>query len=312
MLDLTKLATFLYAAEHLSFSTAARLRQLSQPTVSHHIKALEDELGAQLFDRSGGRLRLTESGQILLPHARKLIRYSMEMEQMLESVDEQVLGHIRIACSTTAGKYILPIFAARFRQKHPGVRVSMLRCTPEHVVPSLLEAEANIGVVSYNVCGQGGLECQPFFHDHVVLIVPAGHAWATRDAVEPGELIEQPFLMREVGSGTRQMVLTELGKHDVAFEDLDVFLELGDSEAIVSTIEAGFGVSFVSHVSARKALGRGTVVAVPVVGFDLHRQVYMVQKSLRDSSRAIDAFWVFVHNPANTDLLSIVDDQTTT
>lgn len=307
MLDLMRLQTFVYAAENLSFSVAAQNMQLSQPTISHHIKALEESLGVELFDRSAGTLRLTEAGRLLLPQARRLMRQSYEVEQMMASVREQIVGHIRIACSTTAGKYVLPQFAARFRLRHPGVRVSIMSCTSANVLPKLLESEANIGVVSYDVCGRSGLECQVFFEDHIVLIVPANHRWAGRASIDPSELLEEPFLMRESTSGTRRVLLAELGKHDIALDDMNVFMELGNAEAIVRTVEAGFGVSFVSRLSGVWALERKSVIEVPVAGFDLRRQVYMVQRTIRDANRGAEAFWGFVHDASNADLLRMAE-----
>jgi DNA-binding transcriptional LysR family regulator len=307
MIDLMRLQTFVHAAESLSFSTAARHMQLSQPTVSHHIKMLEETFGVELFDRSAGVLRLTDAGRLLLPQARKLVRRAVELEQMMESIQDQIVGNIQIACSTTTGKYVLPQFAARFRKRHQNVRVSILRCTTEHVVPSLLEAEANIGVVSYDVCGRSGLECQEFFEDHIILIAAADHPWVNRQHIDPSELLEEPSLMREPTSGTRRVLLAELGKHDIALDDLNVFMELGNAEAIIRTVEAGFGVSFVSRLAADWALDRGSVVEIPVAGFDLHRQVYMVQKTMREANRAAEAFWGFVHDPSNADLLRMAE-----
>jgi DNA-binding transcriptional LysR family regulator len=135
MFDLAKLQTFLPAAESLSFSEAARCLYLSQPTISHHIKTLEGEMGVELFTRSGHDLKLTEAGRLQLPLARKLIREAVEIQQLMDSFQDKIVGHIRIACSTTAGKYLLPQFAARFRRRHPGVNTSILGCTQEHVVP---------------------------------------------------------------------------------------------------------------------------------------------------------------------------------
>lgn len=307
MIDLMRLQTFVHAAESLSFSAAARHMQLSQPTISHHIKTLEEHLGVELFDRSAGTLKLTDAGRLLLPQARKLVRRAIELEQLMESTQDRIIGNIQIACSTTTGKYVLPQFAARFRQRHPGVRVSILRCTPEHVVPSLLEAEANIGVVSYDACGRSGLECQEFFEDHIILIAPCDHPWAERQHIDPSELLEEPFLMRESASGTRRVLLAELGRHDITLDDLNVFMELGNAEAIIRTVEAGFGVSFVSRLAADWALERGSVVEIPVAGFDLYRQVYMVQKTIREANRATEAFWGFVHDPSNADLLRMAE-----
>ena len=303
MIDLARLQTFLLAAEHLSFSETAKHLHLSQPTVSHHIKTLESNLGVKLFDRTGGSLKLTEAGHLLLPHAAQLIRQTIELQQMMDSLGRRIIGQLRIACSTTTGKYILPQFAARFRSKHPGVHVSILRCTSEHVISSLLESDANLGVVSYDICGSDNLECQEFFEDHIILIVPANHPWVLRQQIEPAELLQEPFLIREPTSGTRRVMLAELEKHDIVLNDMNIFMELGNAEAIVRTVEARFGVAFVSRSAAAWALERGSVVEVSVAGFDLRRQVYMVQKTIREANRAVEAFWSFVHNPMNTDLL---------
>jgi len=306
MIDLTKLQAFLYAAESLSFSEAARQLHLSQPTISHHIKSLEQELGVELFARAGASLKLTDAGRLLMTQAGKLIREANAVEQMLDALQEKIVGQITIACSTTTGKYVLPQLAARFRQLHPSVKVSILACTQENVVPRLMKEEADLGVVSYDACG-GELECQEFFQDHIVLIVPAEHRWAERQHIEPAELLRTPFIAREPTSGTSKVMLAEFGKHDIRLEDMDIFLQIGNAEAIVKTVEAGFGVSFVSRMSAAWALDRGTVIEVPVAGFDLRRKLYMMRYKLRPPQRAIEAFWGFVHDPQNADLLHLAE-----
>ncbi len=306
MIDLTKLQAFLYAAESLSFSDAARQLHLSQPTISHHIKAFEQELGVELFTRAGSGLKLTDAGRLLMSQAGKLLREANAVEQMMDSLQVKIAGQIAIACSTTSGKYVLPQVAARFRQQHPDVKISILACTQEHVVPQLMQEEADLGVVSYDACG-GELECQEFFQDHIVLIVPAEHPWARRQSVEPAELLGTPFIIREPTSGTRKVMLAEFGKHDIELEDMDIFLEVGNAEAIVKTIEAGFGVSFVSRMAAAWALERSTVVEVPVADFDLRRKLYMMRNKLRTPQRAIEAFWGFIHDPINADLLHLAE-----
>ena len=306
MIDLTRLQVFLYAAETSSFSEAAQRMHVTQPTVSHHIKSLERELSVELFDRSGGEMKLTEAGRLLLPRARKLLRDSIEVQQMMHSLEQRIVGHLRIACSTTTGKYILPQFAARFHQRHPGVRVSILRCISSDVMPRLLEGKADLGVVSFDGCKEG-FDCQEFFWDHIILIASADHPWATRKEIDPDELLEAPIIMREATSGTSRVLSAELGKHDIDLNDLDIFLELGNAEAIVKTVEAGFGVSFVSRTAAIWAMENGTVVEIAVSGFDLHRKIYMIRKNLHEANRAMEAFWAFVHDSSNTDLLQIAE-----
>jgi DNA-binding transcriptional LysR family regulator len=309
MIDLTRLKAFIFAAESLSFSEAAKQLHLTQPTVSHHIKALERTLGVELFTRSGHTLTITEAGRLLLPFAHNLIRQANEVQNMMTSLELKIVGHLRIACSTTAGKFILPLLAARFCQRFPGIKVSILACTSQHVIPKLLEGEANLAVVSsYDLCGNG-FECQEFFNDLINLIVPAGHPWAARQSIEPADLLEERMIIREPTSGTRRVLLTELAKHDITFDDLDVNLELGNAEAIVRTVEAGFGASFVSSLAAEWSIKLGHVVIVPVADLELRRTVYMVRRSLEKPNRPQEVFWSFVHDPSNIDLLKLAGQQ---
>jgi len=307
MIDLTRLQVFLSVAENLSFSEAAHKLHISQPTVSHHIKALEQALGVELFDRSSHRVKMTGAARLLYPRARKLLGDTVEIQQIMNSLQEQVVGHLRIACSTTAGKYILPQFAARFHERHPGVGISISRCTSTGVIPHLLEDDADLGAVSFEAC-EGEVECQVFFEDRIVLIVPAEHPWAKQEVIEPSDLLGENMILREQSSGTSRVLSVELGQHDIALEDLNAFLELGSSEAIVMTVEAGFGVSFVSRIAASCPLAMGIIAEVPVAGFDLRRKIYMIRKKLRPANRALDAFWGFVHDPANTDLLAMAKE----
>ena len=306
MIDSAKLQVFLYAAQTLSFSEAARQLNLTQPTISHHIKTLEQALDVELFDRSDPKLKLTEAGRLLLPWARKMVHESIEVKQMMESLHENVAGHLRIACSTTTGKYMLPLISGRFRTQHPDVQISILGCTQEHVVPRLLQQEADLGVVSYDACG-GEFECQEFFTDNIVMIVAKAHRWASRDSVDLSELLEVPFILREETSGTRRVMLAELGNHDITLNDMDIFLQVGNAEAIVKTVEADFGVSFVSRLAASWALKQGTVVEIPVIGIDLRRQIYMIRSDMYAANRAVEAFWSFIHDPVNADLLRIAE-----
>lgn len=303
MIDLQRIETFLHAAGTLSFSETAKQLHLSQPTVSYHIKALEEDLGAELFERTGTGLRLTEAGRVLLPWARRLLHDSADLEAMMSSLKEAV-GELRIACSTTAGKYVLPQLAARFRRKYAGIQIRILACGSEDVSLNLLEGDAHLGVISREVRDQS-LELQEFFRDRIVLIAPAGHRWAGMPSIEPTEIVQEPIIMREIAAGTRTVVLEQLAKHDIGLEDLDIFMEVGNAEAIVRTVAAGYGVGFVSELAADYALERGSVVDIPVQGLSLQRTIYMARKRLSESYRPRDAFWSFVHDPENADLLQL-------
>jgi DNA-binding transcriptional LysR family regulator len=305
-MDLQRLESFLLAAENLSFSEAAKRLHITQPTISHHMKMLEAELGVELFDRSGVKLRLTEAGRSLLPWARRLIQDSKELKEMASSLHDGVVGHLRIACSTTAGKYVLPQLAARFSKRHPWVRVSILACTPDRAIPQVLEGEANLAVVSYEPRDES-LESQEFFQDSITLVVSSSHPWAFRKVIEPGDLLNENIILRESTSGTRRVMLSELAKFDISLDDLNVFLELGNAEAIVRTVAAGYGVSFVSTLASACPLDRGNIVDVRVNGLNLRRTIYMVRNRMESPSRSQEAFWGFVHDESNADLLRLPD-----
>jgi LysR family transcriptional regulator, low CO2-responsive transcriptional regulator len=302
MIEIARLETFIQAAENLNFTDAARNLHLTQPTVSHHIKALEKELDQELFLRVPSGLRLTEAGRLLLPWARKIVRDSIELTGMMDALKKGVVGSLRIACSTTAGKYVLPQLAARFCQMNPGVNVCIKRCTPDHVGPNLLDDDVNLGVVSYEM-HEDNIELQEFFEDSISLIVPSNHPWASRASIRPAELIGEPIIMRESTSGTRRVLTSELAKHDISLDDIHVFMELGNAEAIVRTVSAGYGVSFVSTLASACPLEGGNIVDVPIEDFELRRKVFMVRKRLDVANRTQEAFWSFVHDPANLDLI---------
>src|SRR3972149_4722489 len=187
-MDAEKIETFLCAADNLSFSEAAKLLHLSQPSVSHQIKTLEHELGVGLFTRSNTGLELTEAGRVLLPWARRVIQDMGSMKEMVCSLDEDIVGELRISCSTTSGKYLLPQFVARFCRRHPKIRASILTCRPERATLDLMKGDAHIGVVSTEITDPN-LEAQHFFTDNIAFIVPASHRWATRCSIEAQELL---------------------------------------------------------------------------------------------------------------------------
>ncbi len=302
MIDMTRLKAFIFSAENLSFSEASKHLHLTQPTISHHIKTLETELGVTLFVRSGNKLHLTEAGKMLVPWARKLIRQSNEIKDLMQSTQEEAVGNLRIACTTASGKYVLPHLAARFRKRFPGVTISILPCSPQHLLTRLLDEDANLGVVSSEITGQS-LETQTFYVDTIQLIVPADHPWAEAESISPSDLLDEEVIMREEDSGTRKVVMSELSKSDINYDDLNVFLELGNAEGIVQAVASGYGVSFVSDLISKDAIASGAIKACKLEETNLLRRVFMVRKAIQSPNRVTEAFWSFVHDPGNEDVL---------
>jgi DNA-binding transcriptional LysR family regulator len=307
MVDIQKIQTFLCAAENSSLSEAAKQLHLTQPAVSHQIKLLEQELDVKLFIRSNIGLKLTEAGELLLPWSRRLLHDMDDLKDMMSSSQEVFAGELRIMCSTSIGKYLLPQLAARFCLRYPKIKARILACGPERTALRLLEGDAHVGIVSREA-NDKGVESQEFFRDTIELIVPANHRWAGRSSIEPAELIREPLLLREETSGTRWVMLAELSKFDISLEDLNVFLDIGSAEGIMEAIANGYGVSFVSELASRHLRELGRVKSVLVNGLNMQRTIYMVRKRISAPHRPRDVFWGFIHAPENKDLLRPTSD----
>lgn len=302
MIDLTRLKAFIFSAETLSFSEASKQLHLTQPTISHHIKTLEQTLGVDLFLRNGNQLELTEAGRMLIPWARKLIRQSNEIKDLMGSIQQGAVGHLRIACSTASGKYVLPHLAARFRRQFPEVQISILPCAAAQMVTKLLENEAHLGLISSEMVDES-MESQTLYVDTIQLLVPADHPFTRQEKVYPADIISENIISREPGSGTRKVVLSELAKHDISYDDLNIFLQLGNAEGIVQMVAAGYGIAFVSELIANEALAAHKVTVVKVEEMTLLRRVFLVRKAIQNPLRVTEAFWTFVNDPTNADIL---------
>lgn len=301
-MDLRKLETFLCAAETSNLSEAAKQLHLSQPALSHQLKLLEEELETRLFIRTNTGLKLTEAGHLLLPYARRLLHDSSDLQEMMASLKNKETGELRIACSSTSGRFVLPLMVARYCTAYPSVRASILACQPRHMVEKLLENQAHLGIVSSEPV-EPGLQVQEFFRDAISLVAASSHPWAGRRRIEPAELLQERFVMREESSGTRKVMLEELAKFDISLEDLNVFLEVGNVEGVLELVAGGYGVSFVSELASRNLRRLGGIVCLPVDGMAMERVNFLVRKRTSAPHRARDVFWGFIHAPENADLL---------
>jgi DNA-binding transcriptional LysR family regulator len=304
MLNVHEMNVFLVAAETQNFSEAARQLHMTQPAVSMQIQALEQRLGIPLFERSGRRIRLSEAGEALTPLARDLVNMSLHIEETMKSLSGEVVGHLKIGCSTTGGKYILPQLIARFRRMHPRVNVTVYNSGRDHVMQMLCDGLAHISVVS-SLVNCRDAEFQPFFTDRVVLIVPVDHPWASRDSITPQQLRDAVFILRDDTAGTRQVMQEGLLEHGIHLDDLKVVMELGNAEAIEMAVEEGIGVSFVSWLVAQRGVQLGRIKIVEIEGLNLERKIYMAYHIRRAATSAQAEFWNFVHKPVNETLLKL-------
>lgn len=306
MLDTHQLHIFLVAAELENFSEAARHLNLSQPSVSAQIQSLERSLGTQLFRRAGRHISLTEEGQVLLPLAREMVHLSIHVEETMASLGGSVVGHLKLGCSTAVGKYTLPRVIARFRAQHPQVQVSCNIMTRKNVLEALLEGAIHLAGTSSRDNGKE-IEYRQFATDAVVLIVPADHPWASRGEIEPQELLTESFILRERTAGTRRVLENGLTAHGLNVDQLKTVMVMGNSEAIRTGVEERIGVAFVSRLVAADSIELGRIAEVKVANLDLRQRLFLGRNLRRPATRAQNAFWDFVFDPANRALFRLAD-----
>ena len=293
MLDTHQLNVFLVAADTLNFTQAARLLHMSQPSVSQHIQSLEQSFGQTLFIRSGRQMELTAAGQALVPLARDMVEKSHMIEETMKSLEGEVHGHLRVGCSTTPGKYILPQLLATFLSDYPLVRAACHVTSQGRAMEMLCDGEVHVAMVSEPHMACRTAEVRRFMVDPMVLIAPLDHPWAARGVIEPEELYEGAFIMREEGSGTLMTVSDGLADVGVSAEDLETLLVLGSSEAIALGVKEGIGVGFVSQIVVTR-LVEHEVASIQVRGLDLKREIYIGSQNRKPATTAQKAFWRFI------------------
>jgi DNA-binding transcriptional LysR family regulator len=287
-MNIAHLRSFVAVVEHGSFSAAARTLHLSQPAVTMQIQSLEADIGATLLDRQYRRIELTEAGRLLLPVAEGILQDVEKVRDAIAELSDTVTGRLTLAASTTPGQYVLPRIVGSFLKHNPDVGVSIAVMDTAQVVDAVEAGEASLGMTGAKLKGTK-VTYERLGHDDLFLICPPDHAFASRPPDSLEEVVEQPFVMREDGSGTRIVTEETLRGAGVDPGDLHVVTELGTGEAIVSAVEGGMGVSVVSHWLVDKAIELGTVAKVDCEYFPVHRPLYVVLPR-GTLTRAADAF----------------------
>lgn len=296
MLDAHQLNIFLAAAETLSFTQAAQLLHMSQPSVSQHIKSLEQHFDTPLFERTGRRLQLSDAGEALLPLAREMVSQSVRIEEEMASLDGEVFGHLKVGCSTTPGKYVLPQLLARFHNQYPMVKVTCQVAPQAKSIDNLCEGQVHFALSSHShrqSCADA--EFRLFMKDPVVLIAPLDHPWAKREEINPKELLEANFILREEESGTFATVRDALNTINFPMHTLNTLLTLGNSEAISLAVQEGLGVGFVSNTVVT-GMRQPDIAVIPVHGLNICRDIYIGRHVGRPATVAQAAFWKMIEN----------------
>ena len=289
-----RLTVFRKVAEQLSFRKAAEELYLTQPAISLQIKALEEELGVVLLDRSGSQVKLTPAGAALLGYAEESGRVLREATQAIANFSGSQSGVLSLGASTTIAQYVLPRLLSEFCASHPRVHPTLMSGNTEQIVTGIEEEKIALGFIEGPPRSRN-LSLTPFLEDELVLLAPAAHEWAERKVIAPEDLITAPLLMRERGSGTRRIIELALERHHIRRSSLKVVMELDSTEAIKSAVESGFGVGFVSRWAIAKDARIGSAFQIVVIeGIRFNRRFTMVSPKGPELSGLAAEFRSFV------------------
>lgn len=250
------LEAFCAAVEERTISGAARRMYLSQPSVSERLAELEREARVELLKRSRRGVEPTEQGALLYGHARRVLDEIHALDRVLHTLRAKRDTKLHFAASSTLGEHLLPDWLGEFGKKMPGTSPEVFVGNTREVVERVAGGEVAFGVIEGEEPHHGSVESLPLLDDELVVVVSPGHSWARRE-ITVEDLPEQPFISRERGSGTREIVERALAETGIS---LNIQMEIGSTSGIKEAIAAGLGFSILSRAAIRVEVGGGNLV----------------------------------------------------
>jgi DNA-binding transcriptional LysR family regulator len=289
-----RLVVFRAVAEQFSFRKAAEELYLTQPAVSLQIKALEEDVGVQLFDRAGAHITLTAAGKVLLDYCERVKILLAETEREIAALSGEHAGQLALGASTTIAQYVLPRLLGEFRREYPRVHPTLISGNTEHIVEAVETQKIALGFIE-GPARSREVKTKPFLADELVLIASTAHEWTERTSVCCSEIASIPLLMRERGSGTRHVIEMALERQGVKRSSLQIVMELDSTEAIKSAVEAGLGIGFVSRWAIAKDMRLGnSFKIIEVAGLRIQREFLVAYSSGPEPQGLADEFRKFI------------------
>jgi DNA-binding transcriptional LysR family regulator len=267
------LKTFVCLAEKGCMAEAMDELLYAQPTISSHITNLESYYQCSLLVYRNKRYVLTKEGQVLYDYAKKILTMALEADTAIAEFKEANRGTLSLGASTNIGIYMLPEILGSFRSLYPGLRVKVTVAHTYQIQKKVEDYELNLGIVEADVSADCSLRVEVFKREPLVFIVSPTHPLAQRGQVSVEELIQQPFVVGESGSGTRRALERQIGG---VMNTINISFELGSTEAVKKAVENSLGVSIVVASAVSRELAAGTIVAVPIKGFSPYKEYKLI------------------------------------
>ncbi len=298
-MGLWQLLVFIKVIEHQSFSEAAKACGLAQPTVSSHIKQLEEHLGCILIDRIGKKAVPTKAGDILFEYAQRLMMLKSKAEEAISDFLGNMKGSMALGGSTIPGVYILPELMAEFRKKYPNVTFSLSIDSTDNIIRKLNEGQIELGIVG-SLSEQKSLDQLKIISDELMLVIPTNHRWAKREKISFDSLKKESFIKRESGSGTWNSFCRGVKKAGFDVEELNIVSEIHNTSGIISGIKNLLGVSVLSPIAVTNEIKNNELKVLSITSVDLRRNFYLTWSSKRSMSPITGLFKNFIEDKFGT------------
>jgi len=278
IIDFRHLETFCRVAALKSFSRAADDLFLTQPTVSGHILSLERSLSLRLFDRTSREIRLTKAGEIFLRYASKILTVRKDLLNALSEFSQGIRGELSLGASTIPGEYLLPRLMGDFKREHPRFTLSLKISDTKDIVQELLQGHIEFGLIGAKV-DYSSLHYEKFEEDEIIVIAPSDHPLTRKRSVGFEDLLKEPWIIREEGSGTQMTVERILRKKGKSLKDFNVAIEMGSTSSVKEGVKARLGLAFISRRAVEEELNRNLFTSITLEGLEsISRQIYIVSQ----------------------------------
>jgi DNA-binding transcriptional LysR family regulator len=288
-MKIERIKTFIALVDLESYSLTAEKFELSQPAISMQIKSLEKYFDTDLFHKEKGQIILTPAGKIVYQEGKKIVKRWGYLKQRVESKKNMQIKNLKIASSTIPSVYLLPDIISTLNNKIEALKTEVSVGDSRSMINLLANEEVDLIIVGYKP-ENNKFKSIELCSDNLSLIVPSNQALIKQEKVFLAELQNQNLLMREKGSGTRKATLSAFKEADLKLEDFNVISQLGSTEAIISAVESGLGISFISKIAAKKAAICRRVAEIKVADAAYERKFYLAYNKNRHDDFLINTF----------------------
>ncbi len=303
-MNISHLEAFCLAVKTGSITKTSRLLHISQPALSLQIQDLENNLQTILLARNNKGVTPTAMGEIVFNYSTKIIKLAENMRKEIDRMKEDVLEDLVVGASCTVGNFALPCSIYIFKEEFEAHDISLHISSVEDVLEKLASGSINVGVIEGSVSGHvkeiikaEGLQSKKIARDELVLIAPYDE-WKDIDEISKEKMSELAFIFREKGCGIRETIDETLREHDIDLDELDVRLELNSTNAIISSVAAGNGISILPKMALRKELRHRTLKALKIKGISFTHNIYLLYSPLSLKSKLSSEFIDFLSSPS--------------